>query len=146
MIKISLLHATDVELAFAIEQRSHPFPWSKQTFVASQGARYLNYRLDVNDRMAAFVITQIVADEATIFNFAVDPCWQRRGVGRQLLTHLIRVLTQRKMMTIWLEVRASNLPAISLYQQLGFNQLAVRHGYYPTEIGREDAHIMALTL
>ncbi len=96
--------------------------------------------------MAAFAITQVVLDEASLFNIAVDPAYQRRGFGRALLQHLIDQLLARDVMTLWLEVRASNAPAIALYEQLDFNQVSRRPNYYPCASGREDALIMALTL
>jgi ribosomal-protein-alanine N-acetyltransferase len=96
--------------------------------------------------MAAFAITQVVLDEATLFNIAVDPAWQRQGLGRQLLEHLIGELEKRDVLTLWLEVRASNQPAIALYESLGFNEATIRRNYYPTTHGREDAIIMALPL
>lgn len=146
MNPISLLTPQDLERAFAIEQRSHAFPWSEKTFASNQGERYLNYRLDVGTDMAAFAITQIVLDEATLFNLAVDPAYQRRGLGRELLQHLIGELEKRGVLTLWLEVRASNQAAIALYQQLDFNEVSVRRNYYPTAEGKEDAIIMALTI
>ncbi|MBV4368215.1 ribosomal protein S18-alanine N-acetyltransferase [Erwinia sp. BNK-24-b] len=146
MNPISLLTAQDLDRAFAIEQRSHAFPWSEKTFASNQGERYLNYRLDVGTEMAAFAITQVVLDEATLFNLAVDPAYQRRGLGRTLLQHLISELEQRGVLTLWLEVRASNHAAIALYQQLDFNEVSVRRNYYPTAEGKEDAIIMALTI
>lgn len=146
MNPISLLTPQDLDRAFAIEQRSHAFPWSEKTFASNQGERYLNYRLDVGTEMAAFAITQIVLDEATLFNLAVDPAFQRRGLGRTLLQHLIGELEQRGVLTLWLEVRASNRAAIALYQQLDFNEVSVRRNYYPTAEGEEDAIIMALTI
>ena len=45
--------------------------------------------LEFYGKMAAFALTQIVLDEATLFNIAVDPAFQRRGLGRELLEHLI---------------------------------------------------------
>jgi len=146
MNPISLLTVQDLDRAFAIEQRSHAFPWSEKTFASNQGERYLNYRLDVGTEMAAFAITQVVLDEATLFNLAVDPAYQRRGLGRTLLQHLISELEQRGVLTLWLEVRASNHAAIALYQQLDFNEVSVRRNYYPTAEGKEDAIIMALTI
>lgn len=146
MNPISLLTPQDLDRAFAIEQRSHAFPWSEKTFASNQGERYLNYRLDVGTEMAAFAITQIVLDEATLFNLAVDPAYQRRGLGRELLQHLIGELEKRGVLTLWLEVRASNQAAIALYQQLDFNEVSVRRNYYPTAEGKEDAIIMALTI
>ncbi|MGC0830285.1 ribosomal protein S18-alanine N-acetyltransferase [Pantoea agglomerans] len=145
MTAISLLTPDDLAQAFAIECRSHAFPWSEKTFASNQGERFINLRLDVDDKMAAFAITQVVLDEASLFNIAVDPAFQRRGLGRQLLQHLIDELIKRDVLTLWLEVRASNLPAIALYEQLGFNQVSRRPNYYPTASGREDAILMALT-
>ncbi|AZI49826.1 ribosomal-protein-alanine N-acetyltransferase [Pantoea agglomerans] len=145
MTAISLLTPDDLAQAFAIECRSHAFPWSEKTFASNQGERFINLRLDVDGQMAAFAITQVVLDEASLFNIAVDPAFQRRGLGRQLLQHLIDELIKRDVLTLWLEVRASNLPAIALYEQLGFNQVSRRPNYYPTASGREDAILMALT-
>ncbi|MFH8133290.1 ribosomal protein S18-alanine N-acetyltransferase [Pantoea osteomyelitidis] len=146
MTAISFLTPDDLAQAHAIERRSHAFPWSEKTFASNQGERFLNFRLDVAGQMAAFAITQVVLDEASLFNVAVDPAYQRRGLGRQLLQHLIGELQQRDVMTLWLEVRASNLPAIALYEQLEFHQVSRRPNYYPAASGREDAIIMALTL
>lgn len=145
MTAISLLTPDDLAQAFAIECRSHAFPWSEKTFASNQGERFINLRLDVDGKMAAFAITQVVLDEASLFNIAVDPAFQRRGLGRQLLQHLIDELIKRDVLTLWLEVRVSNLPAIALYEQLGFNQVSRRPNYYPTASGREDAILMALT-
>lgn len=146
MNQISLLTTHDLDAAFAIEQRSHAFPWSEKTFASNQGERYLNLRLEVDGVLAAFTITQVVLDEATLFNLAVDPAYQRRGLGRELLQYLIAELEQRGILTLWLEVRASNHPAIALYEQLDFNEVSVRRNYYPTADGKEDAVIMALTI
>lgn len=146
MNMISLLNQNDLAAAWVIEKRSHAFPWSEKTFASNQGERYLNLRLDVDGCMAAFATTQVVMDEATLFNIAVDPAYQRRGLGRALLDHLITTLETRGVLTLWLEVRASNHIAIALYESLGFNEATVRRNYYPTSEGREDAIVMALPL
>ena len=146
MNQISLLTQNDLNAAFAIEQRSHAFPWSEKTFLSNQGDRYLNFQLQVDGVLAAFAITQVVLDEATLFNLAVDPDWQRRGLGRELLQHLIKALEEQGVVTLWLEVRASNHAAIALYEQLDFNEVSIRRNYYPTADGKEDAVIMALTI
>ncbi|MBK4715659.1 MULTISPECIES: ribosomal protein S18-alanine N-acetyltransferase [Tenebrionibacter/Tenebrionicola group] len=146
MNSISSLDSQGLAQAFAIEQRSHAFPWSEKTFAGNQGERYFNLRMDIGSDMVAFAITQVVLDEATLFNIAVDPAFQRRGLGRQLLTYLINALEQKQILTLWLEARASNAAAIALYESLGFNEVTVRRNYYPTADGREDAIIMALPL
>jgi ribosomal-protein-alanine N-acetyltransferase len=47
---------------------------------------------------------------------------------------------------MFLEVRPSNISAIALYENIGFNEMAVRRGYYPAHNGREDAVLMGLAL
>ncbi|WP_297205985.1 ribosomal protein S18-alanine N-acetyltransferase [uncultured Pluralibacter sp.] len=146
MNTISTLSTTDLARAFQIETRAHAFPWSEKTFASNQGERYLNLQLAVDGEMAAFAITQIVLDEATLFNIAVDPAHQRRGLGRELLEAVIDAVEKRGVATLWLEVRASNAAAIALYESLGFNEATVRRNYYPTADGHEDAIVMALPL
>lgn len=146
MNTISTLSTTDLARAFQIETRAHAFPWSEKTFASNQGERYLNLQLAVDGEIAAFAITQIVLDEATLFNIAVDPAYQRRGLGRELLEAVIDAVEERGVATLWLEVRASNAAAIALYESLGFNEATVRRNYYPTADGHEDAIVMALPL
>ncbi|EMH4163204.1 ribosomal protein S18-alanine N-acetyltransferase [Pluralibacter gergoviae] len=146
MNTISTLSTTDLARAFQIETRAHAFPWSEKTFASNQGERYLNLQLAVDGEIAAFAITQIVLDEATLFNIAVDPAYQRRGLGRELLEAVIDAVEKRGVATLWLEVRASNAAAIALYESLGFNEATVRRNYYPTADGHEDAIVMALPL
>ena len=81
-----------------------------------------------------------------MFNIAVDPAFQRRGLGRALLEQVIDEVEKRGVVTLWLEVRASNVAAIALYESLGFNEATIRRNYYPTVDGREDAIIMALPI
>jgi ribosomal-protein-alanine N-acetyltransferase len=146
MNNISTLTVADLATAFKIEQASHAFPWTEKTFASNQGERYLNLKLTAEGQMVGFVITQIVLDEATLFNIAIHPDWQRRGFARSLLNALIELLVPRGVFTLWLEVRASNQGAIALYEDLGFNEVTIRRNYYPAANGREDAIVMALPL
>lgn len=138
---------SDFDRLFEIEQQAHLVPWAKGTLLNSQGERYLNLKLSVENRIVAFAICQFVLDEATLFNIAVDPAYQGKGYGKQLLQALIAQLQQKQITTLWLEVRASNTTAQKLYFSLGFNEVTVRKNYYPTQDGgRENAVVMALYL
>ncbi|MDG6267797.1 ribosomal protein S18-alanine N-acetyltransferase [Glaesserella parasuis] len=137
----------DFDRLFEIEQQAHLVPWAKGTLLNSQGERYLNLKLSVENRIVAFAICQFVLDEVTLFNIAVDPAYQGKGFGKQLLQALIAQLQQKQITTLWLEVRASNTTAQKLYFSLGFNEVTVRKNYYPTQDGgRENAVVMALYL
>jgi len=69
---------------------------------------------------------QTAADEAELLNLAVDPAFRRRGVGRALLAALETAASG----TIFLEVAENNTPARVLYRSAGWEEVALRKGYY----------------
>lgn len=144
---IEEIQQADFERLFEIEQKAHLVPWSKGTLLNNQGEKYLNLKLVENGEIVAFAISQVVLDEATLFNIAVAPNFQGKGFGKRLLSELILQLQKRGVATLWLEVRESNITAQKLYDSLGFNEVTVRKNYYPTPEGeKENAVIMALYL
>lgn len=146
-ILVSDLNENDLSDAFDIEQLAHPIPWSKQIFFDNQGDNYLNLKLCDKNQLIGFAICQIVLDEATLFNIAIHPDYQGQGLGKQLLEALQQQLRDKHIMTLWLEVRASNQSAIQLYEKCGFNLVTERKNYYPTVEGnRENALVMACYL
>lgn len=146
MNKIVPLYPDQFDAAYHLEQQAHRFPWTWQTFQQNQGRNFHNLALIQDGSLAGFAICQCVLDEASLFNLAITPTQQKKGLGLRLLTQLIDDLTDREIQMLWLEVRASNTTAIRLYDKMGFNQISVRVDYYPSNIGREDAILMALTL
>ncbi|WP_319533272.1 ribosomal protein S18-alanine N-acetyltransferase [uncultured Cohaesibacter sp.] len=82
------------------------------------------------DQIAGFVLARSVTDEAEILTIAVDPDHQNSGCGRQLMEGLMRKLYGDRVAKLFLEVDASNEPALSLYRGLGFEKVGERKGYY----------------
>lgn len=147
MLTIQTIKDTDFDRLFEIEQAAHITPWTMGTLKNTHGGRYVNLKLLQDDNIVAFAICQTVLDEATLFNIAVEPSQQGRGLGKMLLLDLIEKLKARGIMTLWLEVRESNQVAKALYEQLGFNEVDIRKNYYPTKDNkRENAIVMALYL
>ncbi len=144
---ISCVNEQDFAALFLIEQKAHIVPWSLGTLKNNQGERYLNLKKVIDDKIVAFAICHVVLDEATLFNIAVDPEYQGQGLGKELLTELIKCLAERGIQTLWLEVRETNKKARQLYENLGFNEVDIRKNYYPLPDGkRESAVVMALYL
>jgi [ribosomal protein S18]-alanine N-acetyltransferase len=101
-------------------------------------ASYLEHRCTVavlNDSgVAGFLVTrQTAPGECEILNIAVDPAQRRRGLARALIEEAVRTTPG----AWFLEVRASNAPAIALYRRFGFEVVGRRPGYYsnPSETG-----------
>lgn len=93
-----------------------------------------------SDRVLGYVGSQTVMPESDIMNIAVLPEFRKQGIGEKLILKLMNELSQAGATSISLEVRASNAPAISLYEKLGFSQIGRRPGYYRHP--REDALIL----
>ena len=92
----------------------------------------------------AAVWYQCAAERAELVDLRVLASEQRQGLGRQLLWASLTALGD--VATVELEVRSSNVAALTLYDSLGFNQKGSRPNYYAIPDGREDAILMTLTL
>lgn len=80
--------------------------------------------------IVGYILFWHVTDEIHLLNVAVDPKARRRGVGRALVEDLVAYARAHAAAKVLLEVRASNEPAIRLYEGLGFERFNVRKGYY----------------
>jgi len=133
----------------AIEKRAYPAGWSEQTFRETLGFhrnRGFGLFQGVGGCLIGYTVVQQVADEYHLLNIAIDPQFQRQGLGREILGYVIADALQRSCAALYLELRASNLAAHALYLAQGFNEIGVRRDYYPSADGREDAILMALQL
>ena len=94
-------------------------------------------------RLVGFAIMEFLDDRAHLSLLAVQPGYQRLGVGRGLLEWLHSSARTAGTFLVHLEVRAGNQPAMAFYKRLGFHEAGARQGYYG---GREDAVRMACDL
>lgn len=67
--------------------------------------------------------------EFEIHTIAVDPAYQRRGIGAQLMDQLMHTADLLGG-PVFLEVRTDNAPAIAMYERYGFRILGTRKNYY----------------
>ena len=88
--------------------------------------------------------SQTVIDESDVMNLAVHPDYRRQGIAEKLMEALEKGLRERESKSLTLEVRASNVSAIALYEKLGFQQVGLRKNYYRNP--KEDALILCKTL
>lgn len=86
---------------------------------------------------------QTIGSECEIENVAVNPDWQRQGLGERLLDELLNRVQQRGCGDVFLEVRESNVAARRLYEKRGFRQVGRRVRYYSQP--QEDAVVYRFT-
>ncbi len=146
LLQIRSMQAEDMAVVMELERRAYPFPWSRGNFLDCIRSGYYCPVYHLDERIIGYGIMAVGADEAQILSLCIDPDLQGQGLGRSLLQHLLSEARSCHAGSVFLEVRASNRRARSLYESSGFNELGVRWGYYPAENGREDAIILAFTL
>ena len=95
-------------------------------------------------RIAAFLVSRLVADELHVNNIAVRTDFRRRGIGSTLLKRVLEVGKGVGARLAVLEVRDSNKSAQALYESCGFRIVGRRVDYYSEPI--EDALIMRADL
>ncbi|MCK9516674.1 MAG: ribosomal protein S18-alanine N-acetyltransferase [Ottowia sp.] len=144
---LAAMTAADLDAVLEIEQRSYGQPWSRRSFLDSLHAGYHAQCLWLADTLLGYFVALRGLEEVHLLNLAVAPDWRRQGWARVLLEALVLRAQRTDARWLWLEVRAGNRPARTLYRRFGFAEVGLRKGYYPVGRGRhEDAVLMTLAL
>ncbi len=133
----------DLATIAAIEARAYEFPWTLGIFGDCLRSGYCCWSLALEESIIGYGIMTVALDEAHILNLCVDPPHHRLGYAQTLLDQLLDLAVRHHATMVFLEVRPSNVAARNLYTRNGFEQLAVRRGYYPARVGREDALVLS---
>ena len=135
------MKAEHVPQVARLEKLCFADPWSEMS-IASELQNIWAYWLVAmqDDMVVGYIGSQSTIDETDVMNVAVHPDWRRQGIAEQLIENLIEELKERGSHALMLEVRASNAPAISLYEKMGFRQVGLRKNYYRKP--KEDALIL----
>ncbi|MEN8212719.1 MAG: ribosomal protein S18-alanine N-acetyltransferase [Pseudomonadota bacterium] len=133
----------DLSTVMEIETIAYAHCWSEGNFRDCLSAGYEMEVVENAQQIIGYGVMSVAADEAHLLNLCIHPHSQRRGLGRQLLNHMMQIAEQKNADTLFLEVRASNERARLLYHLAGFNEIGFRPDYYPADSGREDAIVFA---
>lgn len=124
-----------------LEKLCFSAPWSANSIAHELTTDYSFWLVAEDDgAVVGYIGSQIAFPEADVMNVAVRPEYRRRGVGQILVEALSTHLRNIDCESLTLEVRASNAPAIALYEKLGFAQVGRRPNYYRNP--KEDALIL----
>lgn len=129
----------DLDAVAALEASVQEFPWSRGNFADSLVAGHSVWVCRLGGDLIGFSVIMRVLDEAHLLNIGVCRRYQGQGYGARMLRHAMLNALQHGATKLFLEVRPSNERAVALYRHFGFNQIALRRGYYPAAVGREDA-------
>jgi len=141
-----LMTAHDLPAIMEIEHSSYDFPWTEGIFHDCMRFGYSSWVAEVDHAILGYAVMSLAVQECHILNICIDPKLQGKGIGRRLLLELLSIARARDADTVFLEVRPSNVQALSLYFSEGFNEIGSRRDYYPAKFGREDAVILAKAL
>lgn len=144
--KIRAIRKGDVEAIVRILQDSpEAATWSRaavEELIGRQGVLALVF--EENSSVSGFLAARQIADEAEVLNVAIVPGSRGAGHGSTLLRAAFDELRHLKVRRIFLEVRASNAPAIAFYRKYGFVPTGRRPAYYQEP--DEDAICMQANL
>jgi ribosomal-protein-alanine N-acetyltransferase len=141
-VEIVLFGANHVDAVAGIEAQLNPVPWSQQLFADElllvESSRHWIVAL-VAGEVVGFAGSMFIEADAHLMNLGVDPSHQRQGIGRRLMTQMMRDVRRGGFSAMTLEVRPDNLAAIALYEAFGLASSGTRDNYYPNG---QDALIM----
>ena len=134
-----------LEALTAIEEISFSDPWSAQALAGAMADPDCCFLTALEDGAAVgYCIVHSLYEQADLYSVAVHPDHRRRGIAGALLDRGFAWAKQAGAERVFLEVRAGNGEARSLYEQMGFVPIALRKKYYTAPV--EDAVIMEKTL
>ena len=140
-MRIIKMNESHVSAVAALEKICFSDPWSENSVASELNNKLSLWLVCVDENsVAGYIGSQTVMGETDMMNVAVHPDHRRKGIAECLVNELVEQLKALESHSLTLEVRASNMPAISLYRKLGFLEVGRRKNYYRNP--KEDALIL----
>jgi [ribosomal protein S18]-alanine N-acetyltransferase len=134
----------DIPAVVQLDKISFSLPWPERSFrfeVADNPVARC-WVGEVDGHLVGMVVGWMFVDEIHIATIATHPDYRRQGIGRKLLSHILRQALEEGAESSFLEVRESNLAAQEMYRQFGYEPAGRRKRYYRDN--DEDAILMNL--
>ncbi len=143
-MELLLMNREHLDGVEALERLCFVEPWSAKALALLIGDGAFAFVCTEGDDVIAYGGMLTVLDEGQVTNIAVHPDHRRCGLGKRIVSEMLDEGIRRGLNEISLEVRASNIAAVRLYEQNGFVCAGIRRNFYkqPTE----DALVMIRTL
>ncbi|MDY6822405.1 MAG: ribosomal protein S18-alanine N-acetyltransferase [Thermodesulfobacteriota bacterium] len=132
-VYITVFAASDIDGIVAIENTCFQHAWRRESFetelnIANAGGYVA--RDIMGGAIAGYIVFRTFHDEMHILKLATGLAWRRRNIAYALIQKAMETARANRISDIFLEVRASNKPAIAVYKKAGFAVNGIRKGYY----------------
>ena len=139
--KIKKMTSSHIEEIAKLEKECFSVPWSEDGLKTELDNNFARFFVAFSGgKIAGYIGSHNILGEVYITNVAVFPEFRRKGVGNELVVFLVNQMKSENAEFITLEVRESNLNAISLYEKCGFQRVGQRKDFY--EKPKENAILM----
>lgn len=142
-IDYKLMDSSHIDGVYELSKLCFTVPWTLDSIsyeIENPLAKYVIAQDLSTKEVLGFAGVWIIAGEGDITNIAVNPSYRKQGIASNLLSKLFELCIENDCKDITLEVRASNIPAQSLYKKFNFKEEGLRKKYYSDN--GEDAIIM----
>ena len=122
----------DLKDIIEIENESFHSPFPEDAFLYELNDNPFSrfYVCKMGDEIVGYIIFWITFDSSTLCKIATKVSKRKLGIAGFLLDKTIEMLKNEEVLTMTLEVRKSNEPAISLYKKYGFEYVLTKEKYY----------------
>ncbi|MGI8639538.1 MAG: ribosomal protein S18-alanine N-acetyltransferase [Pyrinomonadaceae bacterium] len=155
---IEIIKEVDISDIIEIQTECRLSPWSYQDYQDEILRRdSASFTAKNKQTVIGFIIARLIIPEnynnynnsflkleAEIYNLAVKPNFQQKGIGNLLLRQFIQKAKENQVNSIWLEVRESNQTALSFYKNNKFKEIYKRKNFYSHP--PENATVMKLDI
>lgn len=136
---IRAFERSDLKEIEEIERECFKVPYAEKMLETSFNSPTFFGLLEKGEEIKGYVLATVVLDEVNIDRVAVREKYRSHKVATNLIEKAEEIFLARGVKDVYLEVRRSNLHAMSLYEYLGYEKVGVREKYYE---GVEDAFVM----
>ena len=136
---IRYMTEADLSAVADLERRFFSVPWTEVgflTYLMRDDALFLVAE-DEEETVLGYCGVLMAIDEGDITNVSVKKELQGKGIGKALVQAMIERTVERGVHTLFLEVRESNVAALTLYEKQGFEKMGVRKNYYSDPVEDE---------
>lgn len=135
------LEARDLPLLAELDRRAFGPIWRHSEEVLSLALRQASLAnvVERGGQLVAYQISTASAYGAHLARLAVDPLWQGRGIGTDLVIEVLGHFARQGFMHVTLNTQSDNERSLRLYHRLGFSETGQRFPVYQVSLPRPAA-------